>query len=186
MIVDFGSALRSNNSTDDVGDPDFCAPEIFHHDKRGYDSRVDLFSLGLVYFRIFTGKYLCDCLIKKDCCFFLWRMQNYFKNLKQEKIDKKIFENMSKYSYLFTSDTSFSVLKYIHGEVDGEEFSEHEVYRNCYLTRSEKDVLIGFDYLYIMHGLLQVISRFSMVFRFSFLHQIFTDSRLKSAYMRFV
>ena len=52
VLIDFGCALKRKNSKQVVGTPQYVAPEVLHQPEEGYDSRVDLFSLGLVYYWI--------------------------------------------------------------------------------------------------------------------------------------
>ena len=51
-MADFGLAIQVDSSEERYGSPGYIAPEIF---RRGYDNKVDIFSLGVVMYVILTG-----------------------------------------------------------------------------------------------------------------------------------
>jgi serine/threonine protein kinase len=55
-IADFGLAIFTENNEKQMqkcGTPGYVAPEVFHG--RGYSYKVDMFSLGSVFFSLLTG-----------------------------------------------------------------------------------------------------------------------------------
>ena len=64
MLIDFGFTIKGDNSKQNLGTPQYFAPEVLFPPKDGYDSRVDLFSLGSVHYRLLAGKNLYEHYVK--------------------------------------------------------------------------------------------------------------------------
>ncbi len=78
VIADFGLSVFSSEKTklkDKLGSPGYTSPEIFL-DRSGYGAKVDIFSLGCIYYLILVGAHLFHdftaekCLHKNLACDF--------------------------------------------------------------------------------------------------------------------
>ena len=156
MIVDFGSALRKDKSHEFAGTPDYMAPEIITCGKEGYDSRVDLFSLGIVYYELWANDLFYDLLEEFPKSYLIKTIGNF----QQDEIEAKIFEEISSEVPDIKERFSFRDLRFICGEYVEGRFTEYQQYRDFYLEDLKGEELCLFDCLYILHGLLQVIEIF--------------------------